>query len=88
MAMFLLGVFVLGRPQAGFDGPLSMAWAVSPFDQPQLAAYSSATRHSEANSPPVTTIESTFGWTNEGSSLEAPAPMGQTPMGQTNSPMQ
>jgi len=83
MAMFLLGMFVLGRPQAGFDGLPGGSWAVTPEDRIQLAAYSSDMHHSEANSPPVTTIESTFGWTNEGTSLEAPAPMGQT-----NSPMQ
>jgi len=83
MAMFLLGIFVMGRPQAGFDGPLGMSWTVSAIDQPQLSAYSHAMHHSDANSPPVTTIASTFEWTSEGPSLEAPAPMGQT-----NSPMQ
>jgi len=88
MAVFLLGIFVFGRPQAGLDGAFGMAWAVTPQERIYQAACSSTTHHSEANSPPVTMIESTFEWTNEGSSLEAPAPMGQTHVGQTNSPMQ
>jgi hypothetical protein len=82
MAVFLLGMFVMGRNPSGLGGATTTPWAVSAIDQPQLAAYSSATHHSDANSPPVTTIESTFEWTNGGYSPKAPPPMGQT-----NSPM-
>jgi hypothetical protein len=77
MAVFLLGMFVVGRNPAGFDGSAT-AWAVSAIGHPQLAAYSRATHHSDANSPPARTLESIFGSTNESYSPKAPPPMGQT----------
>ena len=78
MAMFLLGMFIVGRNEAGLAGTTE-AWLDGSFlDQPHLVAYSSATHHSEANSLPVTTFPSTFEWTTERHSLKAPRPMAQT----------
>ena len=78
MAVFLLGLFIVGRNETGLDGTMGGLWGGSFLEQPHLVAYSTATHHSDANSLPVTTFESTFEWTNEGHSLKAPRPMAQT----------
>ena len=78
LAVFLFGMFLSGRNDAGLDGAVGGLWDGSFLGQPHLIAYSTATHHSDANSLPVTTFESTFEWTNEGHSLKAPRPMAQT----------
>lgn len=78
MAVFLLGMFIVGRNETGLDGTMGGLLGGSFLAQPHLVAYSTATHHSDANSLPVTTFESTFEWTNEGHSLKAPRPMAQT----------
>jgi hypothetical protein len=78
MAVFLLGMFIVGRNSTEFEGGAATAWAASAIGHPQLSAYSEAMHHSDANSPPVTTLESTFASTSESYSPKAPAPMGQT----------
>ena len=84
MAVFFFGMFLAGRHPVdllgGGSSRLSPATAIT---QPQLAAFSSSTHHSDNNSPPVTHLEvarldSTLESTNDGATLSTPPEMART----------
>ena len=86
MAVFLFGMFLAGRnPQDWSDLAGSQMTALA-LSHPDMASYSDASHHSDANMPPVAKFASaapaptTFEWTN-GSASRTTAP----PMLNTNS---
>ena len=83
MAVFVLGVFVVGQHPAGlqqFNGETSpnflatVAWSRTELaPSVELAPYYASVRHSDNNA-----LRSTFEWTNGGGSLRTAPPMAQT----------
>ena len=77
MAVFVLGVFVVGPHPAGlehFNDETSPGFlATVPLAHAELAPYYASVRHSDNNA-----LRSTFEWTNGGGSLRTAPPMAQT----------
>ena len=84
MAVFLFGMFLVGRQPVDWLGVGSSRMLPSEaMMQPHLAAFSSSTHHSDANSPPVNCLEvvrleSSLESTNDGATLSTPREMART----------
>ncbi len=84
MAVFLFGMFLMGRQPVDWLGAGSSRLLLSEsMVQPQLAAFSPSTHHSEANSPPASCLEvvrldSSLESTNDGAPLSTPREMART----------
>lgn len=77
MALFVLGVFVLGNHHGGleqFNGdPVRSVLAAAALKQPDMSTYYVSVRHSGNNA-----LRSSFEWTNDSRSLTTAPPMAQT----------
>ena len=84
MAVFLFGMFLMGREPVNWLGAGgSRPFLSESMIQPQLAAFSPNTHHSEANSPPASCLEvvrldSSLESTNDGAPLSTPREMART----------
>lgn len=71
MAVFLIGVFIVGRPAGGV--PVGL-FAHIMLEEPDRASYLASAHHSDNNSVQVTS----FDWTNGSHSLTTAPPVSRT----------